>query len=158
MHSDFVTLKWKNLRVVFLLFLTWKKYYLFSRGGDWNNKWKMLDKKTSSIPTWEMPYGHLIVDFLGIRVSCCCWFYLFMSLQLSLLMDLFLLSSGAKRTNFIIPREVLVNEVNLKMDVVTPSAAAAATSCAADAPHPHQPPSCRLHLQAHHKKTSQKKS
>jgi len=34
-----------------------------------------------------------------------------MSLQLSLLMDLFLLSSGAKRTDFIISREVPVNEV-----------------------------------------------
>jgi len=66
----------------------------------------MLDKRTSSIPTWEMPYGHLFADFLGTRVSCCCWFSLFMSLQLSLLMDLFLLSSGAKRTDFIIPREV----------------------------------------------------
>ena len=62
-----------------------------------------------------------------------------MSLQLSLLMDLFLLSSGAKRTDFIIPREVRVNEVKLKMDAATPPAAAAATSCAADAPHPTSP-------------------
>jgi hypothetical protein len=105
-----------------------------------------------------MPYEHLIMDFFGTRVSCCCWFSLFMSLQLSLLMDLFLLSSGAKRTDFIIPREVRVNEVKLKMNAATPPAAAAATSCAADAPHPHQPPSCRLHLQAHHKKASQEKS
>jgi hypothetical protein len=50
-----------------------------------------------------------------------------MSLQLSLLMDLFLLSSGAKHTDFIIPREVLVNEVNLKMDAATPPATAAGT-------------------------------
>ena len=61
-----------------------------------------------------------------------------MSLQLSLLMDLFLLSSGAKRIDFIIPREVPVNEVNLKMDAATPPTAAAATSCATDAPHPHR--------------------
>jgi len=61
-----------------------------------------------------------------------------MSLQLSLLMDLFLLSSGAKRIDFIIPREVPVNEVNLKMDAATPPAAAAATSCVAAAPHPHR--------------------
>ena len=98
----------------------------------------MLDKRTSSIPTWEMPYWHLIADFLGTRVSCCCWFSLFMSLQLSLLMDLFLLSSGVKCTDFIIPREVLVNEVNLKMDDATPPAAAATTSCAAATPHPHR--------------------
>jgi hypothetical protein len=61
-----------------------------------------------------------------------------MSLQLSLLMDLFLLSIDAKRTDFIIPREVIVNEVKLKMDAGTPPAATAATSCAADAPHPHR--------------------
>ena len=42
-------------------------------------------------------------------------------------MDLFLLSSGAKRIDFIIPREVLVNEVNLKMDAATPPATAAGT-------------------------------
>ena len=76
----------------------------------------MLDKRTSNIPTWEM----LVGDFLETRVSCCCWFSLFMSLQLSLLMDLFLLSSDAKRTDFIIPREVIVNEVKLKMDAGTP--------------------------------------
>jgi len=84
-----------------------------------------------------------------------------MSLQLSLLMDLFLLSSGAKRIDFIIPREVLVNEVNLKMDAATPPAAAAGTSCPAAASTPplcHQPPSCSLHLQTHHKKASQEKS
>ncbi|XP_011009510.1 PREDICTED: uncharacterized protein LOC105114614 isoform X1 [Populus euphratica] len=43
---------------------------------------------------------------------------------------------GVKRTDFIIPREVPVNEVSLKMDVATLPAAAAATSCAADL-HPH---------------------
>ncbi|XP_011009511.1 PREDICTED: uncharacterized protein LOC105114614 isoform X2 [Populus euphratica] len=45
-------------------------------------------------------------------------------------------ASGVKRTDFIIPREVPVNEVSLKMDVATLPAAAAATSCAADL-HPH---------------------
>jgi len=52
-------------------------------------------------------------------------------------MDLFLLSSGAKRTDFIIPREVPVNEVKLN-GCCHPPVAVAATSCAAAAPHSHR--------------------
>jgi len=100
----------------------------------------MLDKRNNNIPTWEMPYGHLIADFLGTRVSCCCWFSLFMSLQLPLLMDLFLLSSGAKRTDFIIPREVPVNEVNLKMDAATPRLPLLHTPTVPPAPKLQTPP------------------
>jgi len=40
-------------------------------------------------------------------------------------MNLFLLSSGAKRTDFIILREVSMNVVDLDMDVAPPPAAAA---------------------------------
>jgi hypothetical protein len=51
-------------------------------------------------------------------------------------MNLFLLSSGAKRTDFIIPREVLMNVVDLDMDFTPPLVVAAPhdaafASCAA---------------------------
>ena len=63
-----------------------------------------------------------------------------MSLQLPLLMNLFLLSSGAKRTDFIIPREVPVNEVNLKMDAATPRLPLLHTPTVPPAPKLQTPP------------------
>jgi hypothetical protein len=76
-----------------------------------------------------MPYEDIITVFLRRKVSYSCGFFLFILLKLSLLMVL--LSSGAKCTDFIIPREVHVDEVG----ATTPDVAVAVAP-------PHQYSTC----------------